>query len=285
MASLDLLVTGGTGFVGKRFCEMAVARGLDVVALVRRTPTSLVEGVVYTTISDLDESIVDTVSALAPKTVMHFATHFEPVHSPYTIGTMVEVNILLGTLLLEGALHANARFVYAGSAWQYLGPQQGPNSLYAATKKAFSEIAQYYQAAGGSAIAEILLYNTFGRNDTRSKLIPYLLKCADTRTSAKLRSPETFVDLCHVDDVVQAFLQARFEGFPELSALSGQRMTVGDVVDEIRKSYDSSLDVSWSGEALPFDVATPTCLADRPDGWSPTITLEDWLSSMRAMTS
>jgi nucleoside-diphosphate-sugar epimerase len=209
------LITGVAGFVGGRLARRLSAMGWEVHGIVRRPPgDALVRA-----LSDVCsahyhdgsmESLTRLVSLSRPTVVFHLAAHFVADHRAGDVEPLIRDNILFGTQLLEAMRAAGAkRIVNAGSAWQHFrNAEYSPVSLYAATKKAFADLLQYFVEAHGIHAVTLELSDTYGPGDIRRKLIPLMLEAERMKRELSMVRGDMPLDLVHVDDAVAACIVA-----------------------------------------------------------------------------
>jgi nucleoside-diphosphate-sugar epimerase len=112
---LKVLVTGASGFLGGHLTELLTAKGLKVVAMVRRTSdTSLLDGMgVEKRVADLTDfrSLVGAVKGV--DAVIHLAAYytFHGKKQLYDLVTVQGTRNILGACLQEGV----TRFIYCSS--------------------------------------------------------------------------------------------------------------------------------------------------------------------------
>ena len=202
------LVTGATGFVGGVLVRRLVQDDWAVDALVRSDTAALPAGVTAHRIPEGVDALTTLVTDLAPTHCFHLATAFRGVHVPADIAPMIEANLEFGTMLAEAATGVpGLRFVNTGTVWQHFdAAPYSPVSLYAATKQAFADILVFYGEVAGLSVHTLELMDTYGRDDPRAKLIPFLLRAGAEGTTLEMTDGTQLIDLVHVDDAVGALL-------------------------------------------------------------------------------
>ncbi len=187
-------ITGSTGYIGGRFARKIESLGARVVRVGRVSS---------------QEEIVQMFEVDRPDIVFHFASLFIADHSPDQVTPLVESNILFGARLLEAMkISGVANLVYAGSSWQRFGDSgEWPVNLYAATKNAFTELVRYYVDAHSFKALQLLIYDSYGPDDPRGKLLTTLFggKGQHGNAGTKLSPGLQRVCFVHVDDVVRGF--------------------------------------------------------------------------------
>jgi nucleoside-diphosphate-sugar epimerase len=279
------LVTGATGFVGSALVRRLVADGWSVDALVRTPDASLPAGVTAQVIPDGADDLVALVVALAPSHCFHLATAFRGVHTPTDIAPMIEANLGFGTTLAEAASRVpGIRFVNTGTVWQhYDAAPYSPVSLYAATKQAFTDVLVFYADVEGLAVHTLELMDTYGPNDPRAKLIPFLLRAGADGTKVDMTEGTQLIDLVHVDDAVGALL-ATADAPPghTYGARGDGAITLRELVERFQAATGLALDVRWGARPpRPREMLRPWMTADPPPGWSPSVRLDDGLRALR----
>ena len=280
------LVTGATGFVGSALVRRLVADGWSVDALVRSPDASLPAGVAPQLIPDGADDLVALVVDLAPSHCFHLATAFRGVHTPADIAPMIEANLGFGTRLAEAASRVpGIRFVNTGTVWQhYDAAPYSPVSLYAATKQAFTDVLVFYADVEGLAVHTLELMDTYGPNDPRAKLIPFLLRAGADGTKVDMTEGTQLIDLVHVDDAVGALLAtAAAPPGHTYGARGDGAITLRELVERFQAATGLALDVRWGARpARPREMLRPWMTADPPPGWSPSVRLDDGLRALRS---
>ena len=286
------LVTGSSGFVGRRLAERLVAQGWTV-HVVRRASTEAPApaGTQAHRHDGTTAHLAAIAAAVKPDVTFHLASLFLAQHGLEDVVPLIRNNVEFGAQLLEAVASAGCRrLADAGTSWQHFGgADYDPVCLYAATKQAFADVLAYWVAARGFAATSLQLTDTYGPGDGRAKLIPMLLKAAREGRRVALSPGEQRLDLVHVDDVAEAFVIAGrrlLEGLPpsghrEVYAVSsGHPMRLRDVVELLRAATGLPIDVEWGARSYrPREVMEPWNGPTLP-GWSPHIALREGLAGL-----
>ena len=287
---MRILLTGGTGFVGRRVIAALLARGDDVAALVRPESRPTVEGVRPVVHDGTTQHMVRIIAAERPAVVVHLASTFLVNHVPDDVDALIDSNVRLGLQLLEAMRMAGVRrMVWAGTFWQHCeSDAYRPVNLYAATKQAFEDIAAYYIDAEAFAISHLRLFDVYGPGDERPKLMQYLVKCARSDAPLDMTPGEQLLDLVHVDDVAAAFVRAidrqwagEAAGGEVFAVSSGRRLTLRELVALLSQINGRPLPVRFGGRPYrPREIMQPWQGAPPVPGWLPHVALEDGLRGM-----
>ncbi len=289
-----VLVTGGTGFLGPHVVAMLLKTGADVHVAVR--PTSgldrLGASLPHVTVHQLPDTtsaLVDVVGGIRPASCVHLATHFVARHTTADVDELAEGNVAFGMRLAEAASVTRCpRVVVAGTAWQHHGgAAYSPVSLYAATKQALEDVLRYYAETGGFEVVVLNLFDTYGPNDPRPKLVPALLRAWRTGEHLSMSSGRQLIDLVHVDDAAAAFAHATRlaleQDFSSFAVSSGQPVTLRELVKRAEAAFGGPIAVEWGARPdRGREMLTPWDAGPRLPGWSPSIDLDTGLRGLVA---
>jgi len=287
---MNVLVTGGSGYIGSRLCRRLVADGHAVSLLLpSQAPLEqLGETVRRVTVHRSAESwegIRGAVRESQPDLVLHLASLVLTSHEPEQVGALVQSNVQFGAQLLEAMTLVGApHLVVAGTSWQHYGDAEyDPVNLYAATKQAFEDLLTYWTNTTPLRTVVLKLMDVYGPDDPRPKLVPLLQRLAAEGGDAGLTPGEQLVDIVHVDDVVEAFLVAGARvgalapGTCETYVVSsGSPIPLRRLVAEFEDVLGRPLPVRWGGRPYrPREMMRPWSKGRALPGWTPRITLRD----------
>ncbi len=280
------LVTGATGFVGGHLVRRLKADGWTVSSVVRRSS------------DDVDahhhdgttESLGRIVAAVRPDVVFHLASRFVAEHTSGDVESLVRDNMLFGTQLLEAMKGGNASaLVNVGSAWQHYGDAEyAPTSLYAATKQAFCDLAEYYVAAHGLRMVTVEFTDTYGPGDTRRKLIPVMLGAERSGAELEMVGDEMMLDFVHVSDAVEALVIAA-ERVLGATATCSERFAVRSGAPVTPRALFAIWErargnaVAARFGARPYrqrEMLAPWTQGETLPGWTPSISLDEGLRDL-----
>ncbi len=277
----SVLVTGGTGFVGRHLTLRLADVGCTVHSITRQQ--SLIQdnpgesGLHWHLHDGTTSGMIAILQRTKPDIVIHLASLFLSQHTSQNLHDLIDSNVLFGTQLLEAMDSCGVRLLLnTGTSWQnYQNALYRPVNLYAATKQAFEDIALYYCQARNMSMLTLRLFDTYGPDDPRPKLLPLLKRAARTGERLELSPGEQLIDLVYIDDVVDCFVcacQRLFDGLvrsPEVFALSsGNPVSLQELVRLYVSVTHRPLNVEWG--ARPYrdrEVMTPWNTGTVLPGW------------------
>ena len=201
------------------------------------------------------EQLAEILLKVRPHYVFHLASLFLSQHRPDQINELIQSNINFPTVLLEAMRLAGVKsLINTGTSWQhYENSEYNPVNLYAATKQAFDTIIKYYVEAHQFNVCTLKLFDTYGPNDPRPKLISLLYKCAKEGVGIEMSPGEQIVDLVYIDDVVEAYcvavevLEKQVKGHKTYGVTSKRPMTLREIVQIFEEITKMPLNVVWGG--------------------------------------
>jgi nucleoside-diphosphate-sugar epimerase len=283
-----VLVTGSTGFLGHGLVRHLVTLGNDVQILARESSDSpfldefetLGVGIHRYRVTDEVQAIVRDI---APGLVFHLATHYLKDHRPEDVDPLIAANVTFGTQVLEALVGTEAVVVSTMTYFQFLDGSPRPFSLYSATKQAFLEVCDFYRVARGLDIRSVVLFDTYGPDDTRDKLIPLMVSAARERRPLSLGSPDQKLNLLVGADVARGLVSASEADVPPLVALRAPvDYSVREIAAMVGVAAGHELDVTFSTSILPNDLVTRSGRWPAPGQWRPEVALADGLAQCLA---
>lgn len=286
-----ILLTGGTGFVGKHFSKRLHKDGHHVYNLMsngevefislKNTPTTL------PCYDGTFESLQVIIEKVKPTVVFHLASIAVTNHSSEQLDKMLLVNIFLPTQLMEAIYNVrNCVFITLGSAWQHhLGDSYNPIGLYGATKQSVENIAQFYSNTHKLTAVHLKPFHIYGLNDQRQRLVDFLIKATKSpNKDFDMSDGNQLVNLIHIEDVIEALIlsmELKKGIFHSYSLESSDWLSVRDLVMLIEKVSGENLSINWGVKANNAqDFNSPQNFGVIMPKWKPLVNLSKGLKEL-----
>lgn len=220
-----------------------------------------------------DSNADNTADSNANFGILHLATKYIPSHTPEDISSLIDSNIAFGSEILEATMDLKPRFFVNILTFSQFANSHAynPASFYDATKQAFYEIIELYKNTfKETKFLHILLYNTYGSNDTRDKILNLWDKISQNGEDLAMSAGEQCIDISHIDDVVRGLDMAiksaesldsnkiyTLENFP--------RYTLKDIAKIFETATKRELKIAWG--AKPYrknEIFSPISSVDSP---------------------
>lgn len=287
------LVTGITGYIGSNLARRLLP-DWEVCGLVRQ-PLNLeyiadiaprIEMFRYDgTYDSMDAAL----AACRPDLVYHLAAYYTGSHNREHIPKLLDSNIGMGFHLLEAmSAHRVSFLVHASTVMaHYGGEAYRPLNLYAASKRAFSDLLAYYVDAEMLHAVTLVLSDTYGPGDHRPKVLNLIRDAAQKGEPMALSEGNQDYDVVHIDDVTAAFqmagdqlLEGRLRG-GTFQVVPEAPLTLRETVEQLLRVHGSSWQGGW-GERPPAEREILRAIRLYPalPGWQPAVPLEKGLKDL-----
>jgi nucleoside-diphosphate-sugar epimerase len=276
-----VLVTGGSGFVGRRLVQFLREKAAEVYAPER--------SVLDVSAGAVPDFAVDCVIHLAGRTFVP-ASWNDPADF-YRVNVQGTVNVL------EYCRRTDAKLIYV-SGYGYGIPSTlpipesaplKPNNPYAFSKSAAEEACRFFSEYLKTAVTIVRPFNIYGPGQSASFLIPHILQQAIDPAAAEIvvETDTPRRDYVHLDDVIGAIdsLRRNPKSGATFNVGSGMSYSVAEVAEIACRAAGVSKPVVSRGKPrvndIPDVIADITAIRDAV-GWSPSITLLDGLRGIIA---
>lgn len=294
MMTLKILLTGATGFVGTNFV-LQLRDKYSITALVRKSSnTSKIESLCKIYYYESVDSLLQLFQKEYFDGVVHLATTYSISQAPQNLKELIDSNISFGSELLESCkLNPPIFFINTLSHFQYANfISYNPANFYAATKQAFYDICEYYKRSLPTIFSALMLYDTYGNNDTRPKIFNLWQKIAKSGEILEMSKGEQRLDISHIHDVINGYNTLITHCLNkqainnQIYTLENERHSLRDLAAMFEKYTNSTLNIKWGTK--PYrenEIMEPITSKDNPmlqklPGWYPKITLKEGFKMM-----
>ena len=299
MARMDgyadrVLVTGGSGFIGRAVVAALRERDVPVTVVDREPPDpSWDEGVTVVTGDLAEQEVCIAAFETRPRAVVHLAALTSVLRSVDAPMRTFAENVTITQVLLELSRGSGVdRFVFAstnavvgdvGTATITAELPLRPLTPYGATKAAGEMLLSAYSGSYGMATAALRFTNVYGPGMShKDSFVPRLMRAALTGTGVRVYGDGLQRrDLVYLDDVVASVLLAldtRYDGRAIVG--SGRSVSVLELVEAARAATGSEIPAEHvdapAGE-MPAVVVDVSASAESL-GYRPTVSLADGLA-------
>ncbi len=268
-----ILLTGSSGFVGSNILYN-LSNNYEFYIILRKKPSQRIQKnknikfIKYTDYENLNNKLKKTKVDI----VIHCATHYAKNHEFNDIKKFCESNLLLGNVILENLkIMRVKKFINFSTVWEDSNSIiNNSENLYAAYKKSFSIILGFYKKNfTKTKFYELMLSDTFGKNDFRDKIINTLKKNYSRGKTTKIISRNLYLNLLNVLDVIKAInLILKKKITPKKYLLKNKSyIKIFNLIKIFNKKNKNKIKIKWISNRLLKKRIFPY---DNLNGWKPS---------------
>jgi UDP-glucose 4-epimerase len=285
---MNVLVTGGAGFIGSHLCRLLAGDGHEVISLdnyFTGTPENHVPGVEYRRghTRDIAAHVPET-----PDIVFHlgeYARVEKSFEDPFEL--LWDLNTAGTFSVLEYCAQKGAKLVYAGSSTKFATDGEGKHmSPYAWTKATNTELVRNFGTWFGLRYAIAYFYNVYGAGEIAAG--PYATVVGVFKEEYRRGLPLTVVSpgtqtrrFTHVSDIVEGIrlIGERGEGDGYHISNEGPYSIL-----DLARLFESEIIMMPERKGNRTGSAVDTSKT-KALGWEPNVSLEDHIREFRAACS
>lgn len=283
-----VLITGGTGFIGRQVTKELLNRGYEVHALVYPPLVPEQKNFIQHEMNLLDSKAVDDFLS---------RNHFENlIHLAWYVGPKCHVSNLnmdwiIATLSLLQSFHkyGGKTFVGAGTVSEYeykYGYLQedetptDPQTLYGNGKNAVYNVAKVFCAQNGIDFKWPRIFNLYGPNEKPQRLMPSVINACLRGEDVKVSDCLKFQDYLHVEDTARGIVDVFEKDISgAVNICSGKPVQLREIVTKIAELTDFNGEILWGAVPAAFgdDLVVGNNEKLKSIGWKPKYSLEEGL--------
>jgi len=251
----NILLTGSTGFIGSNILQSILKNNRVYIILRNKKKNKYqfkgnIKILKFKNYNELNRKLKN----IRVDTVIHAAAHYVKKHSFEDVKKLAESNILLGNIILENIHKMKVKkFINFSTVWENNDNTNNFTNLYSVYKKGFSSILEYYKKKLLKIkFYELLLSDTFGKNDKRPKIINTLKKNYKKGQITKITSKNLYLNLLNVEDIVQAVdIILKKKIIPNRYVLKNSKnLKIFNLITTFNKENRKKIKVIWQSKKM-----------------------------------
>lgn len=292
---MKLLVTGSSGFVGRRFLEMAPT-DWEIICLGRSQPDSLTGRWIQCDLSDQKsiESAAKQVSDETFDAIIHLAAFVPKTAADDTLDKARLGNIDATINLLTHFGEKSEKIIIGSTAEVYNqskihGPITEDNvvaggSYYGSTKLASELITQSYAKKLNKELTILRFSVMYGGYDPIARAIPNFIRAAKAGEDLTICGAKVLRDYIHTDDVARSIICAvSANGAGVVNIGTGRGISIRETAQAIVDSTQSTSRITVLSEDGGSDVVIDISRAEKLLNYHPEVFFPDKLKEMEKL--
>ena len=261
MNKKTFLLTGTSGFIGYNFLEYILSKKHSVIDVLRIKNKHNIKlnqlkrkySQNYKTIYFKDyKELKKRIKNIKIDFFINFATMYKNNHKHDDIFHFINSNILFPTLMYDLVSNKVKKIINFGSMMQYNNSKLASQNLYAATKSAFEMINDYYLLQTKAHFYNLKLYESYGKNDNRKKLIPTIIKNYHLNKITKILSNKLELNIIHINDIIKAIMLL-LDGNVKSGSYclkQNKNIKIKELIDTLNKRLKKKIKVKYDNKQI-----------------------------------
>ena len=280
-----ILITGSTGFVGSNILNLLLKKNVYIYDVLRNKnkknkkirdlkKNKNYSPIFYKKFNDLEREL----KKIKIDIVINCAAYYTGKNDIKNIENLVQTNIIFCSVVLESLKNKIKKFINFGSMMEYShGNQFSPKNFYAITKYTFQKIEEFYKLNYKKIkFYDLKLYETYGDNDVRKKIIPTIIKSYSKNKSVKIVSKNLIMNFVHIESLVKVIYMIIFNKIKqgEYCLKNNKFIKIQKLINTLNKKLKKKIKVKYLSSK---NISNSTKLLKKFPYWNDKKNLEDFL--------
>ena len=251
-----ILITGSTGFIGSNIIKYLIKKNFYIYDLLREKnknnkkiyklkKNKKYRPIFYNKFSELEQKL----SPLKIDMIINCATYYSTKNDVKTIENLVKTNIIFCSIVLEILNKHVKKFINFGSMMEYSKNNNFfPKNFYAITKYFFQIIEKFYKQKNNKIkFYDLKLYETYGDNDKRKKLIPEIIENYKKNKTTKIISRNLNMNFIHIKSLIKIIDMIIFKKIKENEYVVKNKkiIKIKNIIESINKRLNRKIKVKY----------------------------------------
>jgi CDP-3, 6-dideoxy-D-glycero-L-glycero-4-hexulose-4-reductase len=201
-----ILITGSTGFIGSSILYFLKNKKFQIYRILKDNKKRNIKSykndhlVLYKDFSELEEKLKDHKFDV----LINCATIYSKEDDAKTLLNMIEANISLFTIILKHTIKDIDLIINFGSMMEHhRNKNKSYINFYSITKSTMENIINFFIYKKKTKFFNIKLFETFGENDQRKKIIPTIIKNYNLNKTTEIYPANLKLNFVNVSSVIR----------------------------------------------------------------------------------
>ena len=251
-----ILITGVTGFIGKNLLDYLLKKKYFIYAVLKKSKKNIKFAKQYKINKNFKSIIFSNIYNLKRQLlnykidyVVHAATYYVKNHKSSDINKIIKSNILFPTIIIDLLCNKKIKkFINLGTVWQHFNNQKdNAYNLYASSKQAFNNIFNYYKKQfTKTKFYNLLISDTFGKNDKRKKLIPIIIKSYKKKNTVTVPQNLSInlINVTYITKIIENIINKKIN--PNTYVIKDKKnIKVFDLINYLNQKLTQKIKINW----------------------------------------
>jgi CDP-3, 6-dideoxy-D-glycero-L-glycero-4-hexulose-4-reductase len=251
-----ILITGSTGFIGSNIVSYLLKKNIYIYTLLRTKNKKNInigrlkknknyKPIFFKNFKELEKKL----KKLKIDIIINCATYYSTKNDTQTIQNLIKTNVIFCSIVLEILNKKIKKFINFGSMMEYSrGNYFSPKNFYAITKYSFQKIGEFYKLNNKRIkFYNLKLYETYGNNDKRKKIIPTIINNYSKNKNTKIISKNLKMNFIHINSLTKAIKMIIYDKIKEGDyCLKNNKFTnIKYLIDSLNKKLSKKVKVKY----------------------------------------
>ena len=239
-----IYTTGITGFIGRNLLHSLLEKYNFVLNFERNHKISIHQKNAKKILKDFDFKMLEDYSS---EILIHLATLYNPSpKNEFEENEILQSNLNFPIQVCKTLEEINLKKIITTSSYIQLIPEDEQN-LYAKSKSDFIKWAEQT-----FEITEIFLFDSFGSDDNREKVIDIFIKKSLLNEEINIPEKKIQMNLTHIDEILECLMASLDLQKGKYMILSNNQITIEDLAEKIVKILGSKSLINKDFKAVDY---------------------------------
>ena len=278
---MNILITGANGYLAKNLVKELTSKTKHKLTLLVRKDSNVDEILNHVNIENIIfyDGSIDSLNNLQNYKIdllFHLANYYPDNIRPAIPEEIISSNLTLIANVVE-SLGDNVEKTQRGQKYRIINISSKVirDSLDYSLYKYSKDFALHYLRKRNCQ--NYLLFDTYGANDPRPKLINQLINYSKNGRELEMKcSKDSQINLVYIKDVISAFMTAiEKKGKEDIYELRCDTLTLEEVVNTFNEVSEKEVKVIWPRQSSggPINFVPDTGIIKTPEDWKPRYNL------------
>ena len=249
-----ILISGGTSFLGRSLIPKLQKKNCKILLFTTNKGSfSADKFFSKKNLSIININQIDFVKKFKPDLLLNLQTMYDYNTDLKNISDLIDANIkvplqllFLSSKYIKRLISPSTYIIYDRSLKKIK-----PINFFASLKYSFSFIAEHEARNNGFKYDEVIIFDTYGENDIRNKIIDQLKNNFYKKKNIKMSPGKQILDISHIDHISDGFVNLIFNKKTNQQikrtffASTGNRLTLRELEVKCENIFKKKLNIKW----------------------------------------
>lgn len=251
---MKILISGGTSFLGRSLIPKLQKKECKILLFTTNKGHFKADKIFNKkNLKIIDNDQLNYVKKFKPDIFLNLQTMYDFNTDLKNISELIDANVKIPLKLLFSSKKTIKRLISPSTYIIYDGSLKKvkPTNFFASLKYTFSVIAENEARNIGFSYDEVVIFDTFGENDIRIKILNQIKNSYFKNKEIKMSPGKQTIDISHIDAISDGFINLIFNKKTNkhskrtFFASTQNRLTLKKLITKCEKILKKDLNIKW----------------------------------------